>query len=345
MRIRALILRIVRQFLNDKRSLALLFIAPILILTLMSWIFNGDTYEPKLAVIDVPDPLVQQLEQQRIVVTEMTEAEAQSAIEEAEIDAILQMAPEGPTLRLEGSDPSVTKSVLLLLQKTMQAQNPAAAEATALLQSKISYLHGSEDMAMFDSFGPVLIGVFAFFFVFMLAGVAFLRERTGGTLERLLATPLKRWEVVAGYVVGFGIFTMLQAVLIAWYAIQVLDMMMAGSLWIVLLVTMLLSLTALTLGTLLSSYANNEFQMIQFIPLVVVPQVFFSGLFNLDTMAEWLRWISYLMPLRYGADALKDVMVRGAGLADVAFDLYVLIGFSVAFMVLNVLALRKHRKI
>ncbi|MNI67903.1 Inner membrane transport permease YbhR [compost metagenome] len=200
-------------------------------------------------------------------------------------------------------------------------------------------------MPAFDNFGPVLIGFFVFFFVFLLSGVSFLRERTGGTLERLLASPLRRWEIVVGYVLGFGIFTTLQAALIAWFATSVLGLMMVGSFWYLLLITLLLSLTALTLGTLISAFANNEFQMIQFIPLIIVPQVFFSGLFNMDTMTPWLRWLGMIMPLKYGADALRNIMVRGAGWDRIWIDVLVLAGFSFVFMILNVLALKKHRKI
>ena len=213
------------------------------------------------------------------------------------------------------------------------------------IQPNVTYLHGSEDMASFDSFGPVLIGFFSFFFVFMLAGVSFLRERTSGTLERLLATPIRRFEVVLGYLSGFGLFTLLQAALIAWFAIDVLGLYMDGSIWLVLIMNLLLSLTALTLGTLLSSFASNEFQIIQFIPLVVVPQVFFSGLFNLEAMTPWLQKLSHIMPLYYGADAMRGIMIRGEGWSDIQTDIYVLIGFSTVFALLNVLALRKHRAI
>jgi ABC-2 type transport system permease protein len=122
-------------------------------------------------------------------------------------------------------------------------------------------------------------------------------------------------------------------------------MYMVGSFAYVLLVNLLLAMTALTLGILLSAYAHNELQMIQFIPLVIVPQVFFSGLFNLETMAEWLRGISVIMPLYYGADALRDVMVRGKGWHEIDFDVYMLCAFSFVFMLLNMLALRKHRRI
>lgn len=145
--------------------------------------------------------------------------------------------------------------------------------------------------------------------------------------------------------IGFGLFTTIQASLISWFAIDVLDMMMEGSFWYVLLITFLLAMTALTLGILLSAFANNELQMVQFIPLVVVPQVFFSGLFNLDTMEQWLRSLSVIMPLTYGADALRDIMVRGEGFSAIAVDVYVLLGFTLLFMLLNVVALKKYRKL
>jgi len=341
MRIRALVIRILRQFWHDKRTLALMIVAPMLVLTLMSLVFNGDTFRPALSVSGLPEPLVQQLEQHGADIYRYTPEEAETALAEARIDAVVTLQGAAPAVKLEGSDPTANRAVLLLLQNVLQDLNPAAAAP----KPAVTYLHGSAEMAAFDHFGPVLIGFFVFFFVFLISGVSFLRERTGGTLERLLATPIRRWEIVAGYILGFGLFTMIQSALIAWYAIHVLGMMMAGSFWYVLLVTLLLAVTALALGTFLSAFASNEFQMIQFIPLVIVPQVFFSGLFNMDTMSVWLRWLGKCMPLSYGADALRNIMVRGQGWSDIAADVYVLLAFSAVIMFLNVLALKKHRRI
>lgn len=120
---------------------------------------------------------------------------------------------------------------------------------------------------------------------------------------------------------------------------------MVGSIWLVMLVTLSLSITALTLGTLLSAFARNELQMIQFIPIVIIPQVFFSGLFNTDAMAPWLKSLSVVMPLTYGGEAMRDIMIRGKGFTDIAVNLFVLVVFSITFMFLNNLALKKHRKI
>jgi len=341
MRIRALAIRIIRQFLRDKRSIAMMFVAPILVLSLMSLVFNGDAYKPEVALINSSGAVKSILHQQDATIHEYSNQAAEAALQAGEIDAIISFSGGAPLIKLEGSDPTTNKAVIIMLQRMVQDMNPDA-ESTKL---NITYLHGSANMTSFDNFGPVLVGFFAFFFVFLLSGVAFLRERTGGTLERLLATPIRRYEIVVGYLIGFGIFAMIQSAIIAWFSINVLGILMEGSFWLVLISTLALAMTALTLGTFISAYADNEFQMVQFIPLVVVPQVFFSGLFNMDTMADWLRWLSYLMPLSYGADALRGVMVRGEGWSDIAINIYILLGLSIFFIVANVFALRKHRKI
>lgn len=356
MRILAIVIRILRQFWHDKRTLALMFFAPMLILWMLYLVFNGDTYVPKIGTVDLPQNVEEQLKEEANV-TPYSYDEGMKALEEQKIDALLFMKDTTLHVTLEGSDPSKNQAVLLLLQKEVERlktelANKMAQQGTNLPikiptvnPPVVTYLYGSEDMKSFDNFGPVLLGYFSFFFVFLLAGIAFLKERTTGTLERLLATPLKRWEIVLGYVLGFGIFTTLQATLITWFAVIVLKMMMVGSFWYLLLTVLLLAMTALTLGTFLSAFANTEFQLIQFIPLVIVPQVFFSGLFSLENMVDWMRGLSVVMPLTYGADALRQIMIRGKGWEAISFDLMVLTALSLFFILANIWALKKHRRI
>jgi ABC-2 type transport system permease protein len=342
MRIWAIILRILRQFRRDKRTLALMLIAPLFVLTLMNIVFNGSEYEPRLGSIHTPQMMNEQFKELgATVLTYETRDAAENALDKREIDAIVEPIDATLQVKLEGSEPSVNKAVIQLIQKMGEGLK----SDTTSSQVDITFLHGSENMTSIDQLGPILIGFFIFFFVFLIAGVSFLRERTTGTLERLLSTPLKRWEIVLGYTGGFGLFTIIQAVLISWFSIKVLGILMAGSFLFVLLVTLLISMTALTLGTLISAYANNELQMIQFIPLIIVPQLFLSGIFPLDTLPDWLRQFSVIMPLTYGAHALTNVMIRGKGWDAIGIDVYALIGFSLLFIVLNILALRKHRKI
>lgn len=124
-----------------------------------------------------------------------------------------------------------------------------------------------------------------------------------------------------------------------------LDIQLVGSIWNVLLINLLLALVALSLGTLLSAFANTEFQMMQFIPIIVVPQVFFAGIFPVDGMANWLQIIAKFMPMYYGGDALRGIMYKGLGFQDIYLDLLLLFGFALFFIVLNVFALKKYRKI
>lgn len=339
MRIRALVVRIIRQFVRDKRTLALLFLAPLLILSLTKLVFDGRTVSPEIGLIGPGSALADKLEEQNASITVFDSMDdADKALHSGDLDAIIQIRDGKADITLEGSDPSVSRSTQLVMQKALQSS------AQDDLAPSVHYLYGGPDMASFDSFGPVLIGFFSFFFVFLLAGVSFLRERTSGTLERLLATPIRRSEIVLGYLAGFGIFTLIQASLIAWFSVQVLGMSMAGHIVNMLLINLLLSLTALTLGTLLSSFASSEFQIIQFIPIIIVPQAFFSGLFNLDAMNPVLQKLSYIMPLYYGADAMRGIMVRGEGIPDIQLDIYVLAGLSILFALLNVTALKKHRR-
>jgi ABC-2 type transport system permease protein len=338
MRVRAIMVRILLQLAHDKRTIGLMILAPILVLTLMSFIFDGSDYHPKIGIINAPLNFVNNLEDNDANVIRYDENTAHDALESSDIDALINFESGIPKITLEGSDPSKSEAVIRLTQNAISKSIPS-------VKPDITYLYGYENMTAFDNFGPILIGFFVFFFVFLVAGVAFLGERTSGTLERILATPLRRWEIVIGYILGFGAFTIVQSTLIAWFSINILNIMMIGSFPLVILITILTALVALSIGTFISAFANNEMQMIQFIPIIVVPQVFFSGLFDLSTMAPWLQSLGHFMPLWYSADALRNIMIRGKGWNDIVFDVIILILICIFFIILNIFALKKYRKI
>ncbi|KPB04608.1 ABC transporter permease [Bacillus sp. CHD6a] len=335
MRITAVIIRILRQFFRDKRTLGLMIFAPMLILTLMNVVFTDQEPTMDIGLVGEVQSLQANVEDKNMeFILIDSEEDGWERIEESEIDAFLTKEK----IVLEGSEPSTNKAILLKLQ-TMNR----SAENKEQLPFEVEYAYGSESMEMFDNIGPFLIVFFVFFFVFLIAGVSFLRERTSGTLERLMATPIKRWELVIGYVVGFGIFTLLQSSIIVLFTIYILDIQMAGTILSILFVTFTVAITALTLGTLLSAFARNELQMIQFIPLVVVPQVFFSGLFSIESMPSWLQKVSMVMPLTYAGEAMKDIMIRGKGIEEIYRNILLLFGFSLLFILLNIKALKKYR--
>lgn len=338
MRVRAVMIRILRQLGHDKRTIALMILAPILVLTFMSLIFGGSEYHPTIGIVNAPLNFVSKLEDSDVKVTRYNENTSEAALSNSEVDAIIDFQSGVPHIKLEGSDPSKSKAVIMLTQSAMQPLGTSA-------KPEITYLYGYANMAGFDSFGPILIGFFVFFFVFLVAGVAFLGERNTGTLERVLATPIRRWEIVVGYILGFGVFTILQSALIAWFSIHILNVMMIGSFGLVLLITILTAMVGLTIGTFISAFASNELQMIQFIPLVLTPQIFFSGLFDLSTMPTWLQAFGRIMPLWYIADALRNIMIRGRGWNDIASNVYILLATCIVFMVANVFVLKKYRRI
>lgn len=275
MRIRALVIRIIRQFIRDKRSLGMLIVAPILILTLVSVVFSGDEIEPEVGAVNLDDSLLAAFNAEDLSIIEYpTDEAATKAVNQGIIDGFVEMKNNKIEITLEGSDPAVNKAFLIRTHKTIQKMKVPNESSNPL----ITYINGSEEMDSFDYIGPFLIGFFAFFFVFLIAGVSFLRERTTGTLEKLLSTPLRCWEIVAGYVIGFGVFTTIQSIVIVWFSISVLDIMMMGSILWVLFITCLLSMTALTLGILLSTFAKNELQMIQFIDCAT--SFFLRALYN-----------------------------------------------------------------
>ncbi|KEK22425.1 ABC transporter permease [Bacillus gaemokensis] len=339
MRVGGVMIRIIRQFLRDKRSLAMMFGAPMLLLWLLSLVFTQNEYTPHIAFVDVPAPMMESMKKQDAITYELSKENAHSKLEDQQIDAIVTLENGKVNVLLEGSDSSKNRAVLQVLQKGIEKNEIPG------MKPEIDFLHGSADFTMFDGLGPILIGFFTFFFVFILSGVSFVRERLSGILERLLSTPVRRWEIVVGYILGFGIFAFVQSIIIVSFSVYILDLYVAGSPWLTLLITCMLSLTALTLGTFLSAYANNEFQMIQFIPLVIVPQIFFSGLFPIESMNKWLQMLGKLFPLTYGADAMRQVMIRNQGFAEIAGDLGVLLLFAVLFAVGNIFALKKHRRI
>lgn len=207
----------------------------------------------------------------------------------------------------------------------------------------ISYLYHDEDAGLFDQVAPALMGFFIFLFVFLIAGISFLRERTSGTLERTLATPLKRSSIVFGYFLGFFLFVVMQTVIIQAMIVDVLNVDRLGSYWLLLFMNIILAMVALSLGLLLSIFARTELQLLQFIPVAIIPQFFFSGIFDLSEAPRWITLISDIMPLSYATDALQNIMIRGYGFQDVAIDFVVLIGFIVVFIILNMLVLKRQR--
>jgi len=373
----AVMKRILQQFRHDPRTVIMFIVAPVLVLWLFSALLGGTGYKPKLAGVDLPTEVSSVLQQQDASFTQMDGASADKLLASQDIDAIVTLDDQGVLhVKVEGANASRTASVLSVINPAVQevaanqrqeisqqlkdklAQLTAAIPqagslpgiSTADLEPQpiisdvaVSYLHGSQDWDYFDFFGPVFIGIFIFIFVFITSGMSLITERTGGTMERLLATPIKPWQLVLGFCLGFGLVSLIQAAIVLWASITLVGFPNEGSLLTVVGVTFSLALVSLTLGLLVSGLARTPLQVIQFMLILVIPQVLLCGIFDLSQAPGWMQVLSMCLPITYGADALRNIMLRGATLGDVAGDLAILWGFIVAFFLLATLSFAKRR--
>jgi ABC-2 type transport system permease protein len=198
------------------------------------------------------------------------------------------------------------------------------------------------DKSSLDIASPGILATLILFFGFLITGISFLRERTQGTLERLLASPVSKMDIVTGYLLGLLLFALIQTLIMFFYMVYVLDITYRGALWQILIFQVLIGINAVCLGTFFSAFARNEFQMIQFIPLIIVPQVFVSGLFiPTNQLPVVLEWISKFLPLTYGVEGIKALMLQGQGLLDIGKDIGILAAYAVVLLILAGLTLKQ----
>lgn len=372
MRILAIAQRVLKEVLRDKRTLALMFLAPIVIMWLLNVMFSANsTTHVKLATVNVNQTIERNLDNVKHVSVQSYRhnSTAQNKLQKHQIDGVIRFHDNKYDVTYANTDSSktaltkqalkaaMTKQTMTTLTGTIQqlqsqiaAANPRAASQLQYHQAKgpqISnhYNYGDSDTGFFAKIIPILMGFFIFLFVFLVSGMALLHERTSGTLSRLLATPVKRSEIVYGYMISYGIVAIAQSIVIVLATIWLLKIEVVGSIINIVLISLLFALVALAFGILMSTLANSEFQMMQFIPLVVVPQVFFSGIIPLDSMATWVRYIGKILPLTYTGDALTKIVMDGTPLTQLGGDILALFIFLIILIALNIIGLKRYRKV
>jgi len=210
----------------------------------------------------------------------------------------------------------------------------------------VTYAHeAARDARFIDYFVPGVMAFAVTLFTTLLTLLAFVGERTGGTLDRLRVTPVTEGEFVLGYVLAFGLVAAVQGTLLLAVALLVYDVLVAGSLALAALVIVLMAIDAMGIGVLISAAAQREGQAVQMIPFLVLPVFLLSGVFvPVESLPAWLRPLSYLLPPTWAIEALRDVMLRGWGLERVGVHLAVLAGFAAVLTALAVLGLRRARR-
>jgi ABC-2 type transport system permease protein len=207
-----------------------------------------------------------------------------------------------------------------------------------------TYLYGGEEYDALDHVIPALLAFSALLSIFTVSVVAFTNERAQHTLERLMATALRRTELMLGYVLSYSAVALVQAGAILLVAFAVLRVHHAGNLGVVFLLTVATAVAALTLGFFLSGFAQTEAQAMQMLPLALVPQFVLSGvLFPLESLPEILRVLARFLPMTYSVSAMREVMIKDQGLLDagVAGNLAVLLAFAAVFLVAGARSLKR----
>lgn len=209
----------------------------------------------------------------------------------------------------------------------------------AVLMLLLRYVLNTE--AVFDQVAPALLGIFPFLVMFLVTSTATLRERTTGTLERLMTMPTGKLDLLLGYALAFSLLAALQVAIAAGVSLW-LGLDIVGSVWLLLLVALLDALLGLALGLFVSAFARSEFQVVQFMPVVVLPQILLCGLFvPRDGMADLLNWISDAMPLSYAVDALTQVTSTDTVDSTLVVNLVVVGGVALLALVLGAATLRR----
>ncbi|MEF9905519.1 ABC transporter permease [Streptomyces sp. P9-A2] len=194
----------------------------------------------------------------------------------------------------------------------------------------------------FDTIGASLLGIFPLITMFLVTSIATLRERTSGTLERLLAMPLGKGDLIAGYALAFGAIAIVQSALATALAVWFLGLDVVGSPWLLLLVALLDALLGTALGLFVSAFAASEFQAVQFMPAVIFPQLLLCGLFTArENMHPVLEGISDVLPMSYAVDGMNEVLGHTGMTAPFIRDILIVAGCALLVLVLGAATLRR----
>jgi ABC-2 type transport system permease protein len=213
-----------------------------------------------------------------------------------------------------------------------------------VLMGLLAWIYSSTPK-VFDAIGPALLGIFPFVVMFLVTSIATLRERSSGTLERLLTMPIGKLDIIVGYALSFGFLAVLQATVVSLVAVHLYGLDIAGPQWMLIVVAVADALLGTMLGLLASAFARTEFQAVQFMPAFILPQVLLCGLLVPTVLLpSVLETVSNILPLTYAVDAMQRVSHEAVISSHILKDLAVVLGFAVVAVVLGAATLRRKTK-
>ncbi len=382
MAIQWIALRVIQEIVRDRRTLAIFFFVPMVVMSLIYYALHEEE-AVNIGIIshkemkNVEKSLISGLKKNSGVNVKIFEYKnnfnKEKAFEKIKNEGVqgviyldkklLEDRVSGDNgyieIFLEGSRPTVTTSILTAIaSSTGELSSALFSELSRKspflrdipinvrpMEIKREYLYGSENYKIMDFFLPVFPPFFIFFFTFILATVTFQRERLRGTLDRLLIAPVSFAQVVTGYVCGFFIFSFFQAIIILTFILALLGFTITMSqLFAIIIVTIFMMLIALVSGLLASFLASNEFQALQFIPLVILPQIFLSDIiWSIEEFPLFFRIISKLLPLTHANVAMRNVLIKNQTILNTFPELGILTGFFFTALFLLVLAAKREK--
>jgi ABC-2 type transport system permease protein len=249
---------------------------------------------------------------------------------------------------LDDSNPTIAAAVIKDVTQSVQTTLTNLSATTHMSQVNLPialeplYVYGGGDTRFIDYFAPGVICFAIMMVTTMITIILFVNERRTGTLQRLLVSPASESEIVVGYALAFAVIGIIQSVVVLVTALLLFNITIVGDIFLALLIILLLAFGHQGLGILLSAGAKNELQAIQFIPLILFPSILLAGLFwPIESIPTYLQPLSYFIPLRYGIDAERSIMLRGWGIEDIWIDILVLIVFAIITLTTSVLLLKR----
>jgi ABC-2 type transport system permease protein len=373
-RLLAVMERIFRNLKNDKRTLMEIFVAPIFVMLIFGTAFGSEVRDVSVVIVNndqglsVPlgnmpsklsDNIISNLNTSVVTVKYANDvSQAVNMVKDGKAYGVI-IFPHNFTRDFYSKTQNSSNSDNATVELRLDRSNSNVADAisktvTAAVFKTITDI-GSEmpinvdtgnaiyaqNARYIDFFVPGVMAFTVYQLTTLLALIAFVGERTSGTLYRLMASPLKETEIVTGYTLAFSILGTVQAALLLIVGITVFNITVVGSIVLAFAVTALLAIVSVSLGVLLSSVARREIQAIQLIPFIVLPALLLSGIFlPLEAIPSWLRPAAYIFPTTYAVEAIRSVLLRGWGLDKILIDVIVLFAFIAAFLTLAMLTLR-----
>ena len=383
-RVLAIARKNLRGLRHDRRTVGFLVMMPLLLITIFGYTFGGEVKNLDVYIVNFDQAPANQsaalalitdiatrdtMRQVQVYGPEVADATAVEAslsrvrdakawalmvFEEsftADVTAAIEALRNGTfvmpgsfKIYIDGTNPNVVSAIMTDLQ--MSIQRVLASPVYGIIPPMVAtpelvYGEGAE---FIDFFAPGVMGLAAMMVTFMLSIISFVHERSQSTLDRLLSSPASEGEIVAGYAIAFGLVGLIQSIVILLTAVLLFDIQIQGSVVLVFFIILLFGIGNQGLGFVLSSVAKNEFQAIQFMPIILFPQILLSGVFwPIEAVPDLLRPVSYCLPLTYAVEGLRSVMIRGWGVGEVWLQLAVLVAFAAVMLLLSTYGLKKRR--